>query len=253
MVEAKSIHYCKFCGEKIDFLKDFNDFYCSFCQSFQTTNQPPIRYIEQNEHLLLPDIDESMPPEEPPEFPKGWKRNLPIFRHREYVLKPIFSFREKHNFYNKQGQKLGEFKGKAFNFKGIYSVHDLEDNIVATIERRRIKFGKFSYDIKDHHSVQIGSIVITTRFFGRTFDIIDENNNTIGFSKEPKIFRPDYDIINKEGIEIITLDRKFWSGSMRIVILTNVNPLLVLSYGLILSVMIARDQAAAATATSAAV
>jgi uncharacterized protein YxjI len=201
----------------------------------------------------LPDIDESIPPIEPPEFPKAWKRNLPIFRHREYVLKPIFSFKEKHNFYNVHGQKLGEFKGRAFNFKGTYTVHDLEGNIVATIERRRIKFGKFSYDIKDHHSAHIGSVVITARFFGRTFDIIDEYNNVVGFSKQPKIFRPDYDMINKEGIEVISLDRKFWSGSMKIIILSNVNPLLALSYGLILSVMIARDQAAAATASSAAV
>jgi uncharacterized protein YxjI len=209
LVEAKRIHYCKFCGEKIDFLEDFNDFYCSYCQSFQTTNQPPVRRIEQDEHLILPEIDESIPPIEPPEFPKAWKRNLPIFRHREYVLKPIFSFKEKHNFYNKHGQKLGEFKGKAFNFKGTYSVHDLEGNIIATIERRRIRFGKYSYDINDHNSAHIGSVIISTRFFGRTFDIIDEYNNVVGFSKQPKIFRPDYDIINKEGIEIITLDRKF--------------------------------------------
>ncbi len=250
MAKAKSIHYCKFCGETVDYLNDFNDFYCTFCQSFQTTNQPPIDNFEQDDYLLLPDIDESPPPEIPPEFPKGWKRNLPIFRHREYVLKPIFSFRERHYFYNKHGQKLGEFKGRAFNFKGTYTVHDLEENIVATIERRRIKFGKYSYDIKDHQSIHIGSIVINARFFGRSFELIDEYNNIVGFSKEFRVFRPEYDIIDKEGREVVSLDRKFWSGSMKIIIRSNINPLLVLSYGLILSIMITQDQAAAATTAS---
>ena len=62
--------------------------------------------------------------------------------------------------------------------------------------------------------------------------------------------QPENDIIDKEGKEVISLKRKFWSGSMKIIIRSNINPLLVLSYGLILSIMIAQDQAAAATTTS---
>ncbi|NHJ47269.1 MAG: hypothetical protein FK733_05720 [Asgard group archaeon] len=253
MVETKNIHYCKFCGEIVDYLDDFEDFYCNFCQSFQTSNQPSIRNIEDKVHLTLRDIDESVPPTEPPEFPKSWKRNLPIFRHREYILKPIFSFKEKHNFYNTHGQKLGEFKGKAFNFKGDYTVHDIDGNIVATIERRRIKFAKYCYDVKDSHATFIGSVVITTRFLGRTIELIDEYNNLICFSRKPKFFRSDFDLINTEGSEVISLDRRFWSGNMRITINLSVNPLLALSYGMILSIMIARDQTTVAASTASVV
>lgn len=246
--------YCKFCGEQVEFLVDFNDHYCHFCKSFQTSNNPPLNVEKgtKGKHLILPEFDDTAPLSEPLILPETWKKNLPIFRHKEYLLKPVLSLRQKHIIYNINGQKIAECVSKPFTFKANFEFIDLTGKIVGSIKSKRLKFMKSRYEIFNHENLFVGAINYKSKFFRGNYELFDQNNKLIGMPEKDKGLNYSYRIRDESLRTILLLDRKYWSGSMKITINSSINPLLGISFGIILAYVIdsARIAAAAITATN---
>ncbi len=244
--------YCKFCGEQVEFIEDFNDHYCHYCKSFQTSNSPPLNVEKgtENEHLILPEFDDTAPLNEPLELPESWKKNLPIFRHKQYLLKPVLSLREKHIIYNINGQKIAESVSKPLSFKPNFNFLDLNGNIVGTIRFQRLKFLKSKYEIFNHENKIVGTIHYTSSLFGGNYEIFDENNKLIGIPEKDKGLNYAYRIRDDSLKTILLLDRKYWSGSMKVTINSLINPILGIAFGIILAYIINSAKLAATSRIS---
>ncbi|MBN1330705.1 MAG: hypothetical protein JXA54_14625 [Candidatus Heimdallarchaeota archaeon] len=247
--------YCKFCGEQIEFLIDFSDHYCHFCKSFQTTNNPPLNVEKgaRDKHLILPEFDDTEPLKEPLILPENWKKNLPIFRHKQYLLKPVLSLRQKHIVYNINGQKIAECVSIPFALKANFDFLDLNGNVVGTIKAKRLKYMKSRYEVFNHENLFVGAIHYSSGLFKANYELFDQNNKSIGMPVKEKGLDYNYRIRDESLKPILVLDRKYWSGSMKVTIDSSIDPILGIAFGVIFAYIIDSARITAASSATASV
>ncbi|NHK30774.1 MAG: hypothetical protein FK730_05445 [Asgard group archaeon] len=224
--------YCKFCGERVQFLNDFNDYYCSFCHSYQTHTES----IEvKGKKAPKYQIDSNPPPTQPPTLPPEWRQNIPMFRHREYlVIQAIFSWGPKYTIYNVTGQVMGEIRGKIISWGGEWTFYDFNGKLVAKVKGNPRIFGfqEKKFNISDHQNKFRGSIVGKFGFLKKFWELYDEHGRLIGRPNEQIWLKTNWQMIDPRGRMALTVDKKWFTfrDQFRVTVSEHIDPLIALAY-----------------------
>ncbi|MHA1354483.1 MAG: LURP-one-related/scramblase family protein [Candidatus Heimdallarchaeota archaeon] len=225
--------YCKFCGEVVEYVEDFRDHYCKFCQSYQTTS-----------HALKSDrgkksnpihMDQSPPSDSPPRLPPAWRNNIPVFRHRQYlIIQSILSFGPHYSVYNVSGKKMFEVKGKILSMGGEFDFYDNRGNHIAKIHGNISLFGLTAkeYTITDQRGNYRGLIKSTHGFFKRMWELYDERGVLIGRPNEQVWFKRNWQMTDGHGKVLLEVDKKLltWQDQFTVVVSEQIDPLIALAY-----------------------
>jgi uncharacterized protein YxjI len=228
--------YCKFCGEQVQFIEDFNDFYCNFCHSYQTHSES----IEvKGKKAPKYQIDPNPPPLQPPALPREWRENIPMFRHREYlIIQAIFSWGPKYTIYNVTGQQMGEVKGKIISWGGEWDFYDLSGRHVAKVKGKPTIFGfqDKTFDIFDHQGRFQGAIKGKTGFLRRWWELYNEHGQLIGKPNEQVWVKTNWQMVDGRGQVMLSVDKKWFTfrDQFRVVVSEHISPLIALAYAIVI-------------------
>ncbi|MHA1639214.1 MAG: hypothetical protein ACTSXO_11445 [Candidatus Heimdallarchaeota archaeon] len=234
MPERKK-RFCKFCGEQVDFLEDFNDYFCQHCHSFQTHAEPID--TPRGKKAFASKVDNTLPPEKQPSLPPFWQQNIPIFRHREYlIVQAILSWGPKYTIYNVSGQKMGEIRGKVLSWGGDFEIFDFNNNLVGRIVGTPQLFGfqDKTFKIYDHTGAFRGAIVGRYAFLKRKWELYDAHKNLIGIPNEQIWFKTNWQMVDSRGNLLLSVDKKLFAfrDQFRIVVSETIDPFIALAYAI---------------------
>lgn len=224
--------FCKFCGEQVQYLEEFNDYFCSYCHSYQTHAEG----IQVKGKKSQPySIDQSPPPEQQPRLPPLWQQNIPMFRHREYlVIQAILSWGPKYTIYNVTGQVMGEIRGKILTWGGEWDYYDFNGNHVAKVKGNPtiIGFQDKTFNITDHRGAFKGLIKGKFGFLRRSWELYDANRNLIGMPNEQIWLKYNWQMVDPRGQVLLQVDKKWFTfqDQFRVVVSENIDPLIALAY-----------------------
>jgi len=233
------IHYCKFCGEQVQFLSEFGDYYCQGCHSFQTHADA----IEAGgKKAPAYKIDPSPPPLAPPMLPPAWRNNIPMFRHREYlVIQAFFSWGPKYTIYNVTGQQMGEIRGKIISWGGEFDFFDANGAHVAKVKGNPTVFSiqDKSFEIYDHAGNFRGAIKGKFGFLKRTWELYNHQKQLIGLPNEQLWVKTNWQAVDPQGRLLLTVDKKWftWRDQFRVVVSEIIDPLIALAYAVAIDYM----------------
>jgi len=228
------VRYCKFCGEPVEFLSEFNDYFCRHCHSFQTHAE----HIKvKGQQAAAYKLDPNPPPEVRPVLPEQWQQNIPILRHREYlIVQALFSWGGKYTIYNVSGQKMGEIRGKVFTFGGDFEFYDFNNNLIARIKGNPRIFGfqDKTFNIYDHRGAFRGAIIGRYAFFKRNWELYDAQNRLIGQPNEQIWFKTNWQLLDPHGNLLLSVDKKLFTfrDQFRVVVSENIDPLIAIAYAI---------------------
>lgn len=236
--------YCKFCGERVKFIDDFNDYYCDKCYSYQTISVP-IKFESKNEFVKL-DVDSSEPLDKPLDLPKNVRNNIPIFRHRTFLvyqkimqIPPIFEF------YNISGEQIGESKAKfqelvyhgGVGWSSEFNFYDNSKKIVAKTrlhyyKRTRVFDIKRILEIHNHENTIKGYLKAPVHLgFNKKWSLLDADKNLIGKPSKKKWKKNHFEFLNPKKEMICAYDRsiKELKDIAKITIAESFDPLLAIA------------------------
>ncbi|MGC9777696.1 MAG: hypothetical protein HZR80_00475 [Candidatus Heimdallarchaeota archaeon] len=231
--------FCKFCGEQVDFLAEFNDYYCRFCHSYQTHGES---ISVGGKKSPAYNIDPNPPPVAPPVLPPAWRGNIPMFRHREYlVMQAFLSWGPKYTIYNVTGHKMGEIKGKIISWGGEWNFFDFEGRKVANVKGNPtiITFQDKKFDIRDHQGRFKGAIKGKYGFLRRKWELYDANGRLVGRPDEQVWIKMNWRLIDPQGRILLTVDKKWFTfrDQFRVVVSEHIDPLIALAYAVAIDYM----------------
>lgn len=233
------MRYCKFCGEQVQYLPEFSDYYCQGCHSYQTHADA----IEAGgKKAPTYQIDKNPPPLTPPMLPHAWRNNIPMFRHREYlVIQAFFSWGPKYTIYNVTGQQMGEIRGKIISWGGEFDFFDTYGNHVAKVKGNPtiIGFQDKTFDIYDHVGAFRGAIKGKYGFLKRTWELYNHQGQLIGLPNEQIWLKTNWQAVDPHGRLLLTVDKKWftWRDQFRVVVSEIIDPLIALAYAVAIDYM----------------
>ncbi|MBD3189118.1 MAG: hypothetical protein GF308_00660 [Candidatus Heimdallarchaeota archaeon] len=190
--------------------------------------------------IKLP-VDRSPPPRKPPSLPQKWEDNIPIFRHREYlVVQALFSFRPKFDFYNISGRKMGECVGKILSWGGEFDFYDVDGRHVAKLRGNPTLLNiQKTFEIFDHRNVFKGAIKSSFGFPKRTWEIYDAHKRLIGRPSERVWLKTNFEMVDSRGNVLLSVDKKLWAwrDQFRVVVTPRIDPLLALAFAIAVDYM----------------
>ena len=233
------IRYCKFCGEQVEFITDFNDYYCQFCHSYQTHSESIKAGGKQSPKYR---IDPSPPPETPPVLPSAWRSNIPMFRHKEYlVMQAFLSWGPKYDIYNVTGHKMGEIKGKIISWGGEWTYFDLRGNQVAKVKGNPtlFKVQDKKFDIRDYQGNFKGAIKSKFGFLKRKWELYDASGHLIGRPNEEIWLKTNFQLVDPHGRLLLNVDKKWFTfrDQFRVIVSELIDPLIALAYAVAVDYM----------------
>lgn len=233
--------FCKFCGESVEYLQDFNDYYCRFCNSYQTKSTS-FEVKGKKTETIKTHIDSSLPPLQPPRLPQEWRENIPIFRHGEYLLvQAIFSWGPKYTIYNVSGQIMGECRGKILSWGGEFDFFDVSGRHVAKIKGNPtlVNFQTKTWDITDHRGRFKGAIKSKYGFLRRTWELYDEHGRLIALPNEQVWFKYNWQAIDNRGRVLVAVDKQFFTfrDKFKVTVSPEMDPLIALAYAIAIDYM----------------
>jgi len=231
--------FCKFCGEQVQYLPEFNDYYCQGCHSYQTHADA----IEASgKKAPAYQIDPNPPPLAPPMLPPAWKNNIPMFRHREYlVIQAIFSWGAKYTIYNVTGQKMGEIRGKIISWGGEWDYFDVHGTQVAKVKGNPtlVGFQDKTFDIYDHAGAFRGAIKGKYGFMRRRWELYNHQGQLIGLPNEQIWLKTNFQALDPHGRLLLTVDKKWFTfrDQFRVIVSELIDPLIALAYAVAIDYM----------------
>ena len=233
--------FCKFCGEPVTYLEDFNDYFCRYCNSYQTTSTS-IQSKGKKAESIKTNVDTSLPPTHRPMLPPEWRDNIPIFRHRQYlVVQAFFSFGPKYTIYNVSGQKMGECQGKIFSWGGEFDFFDTANRYVAKVKGnpQLLPFQTKTWDIYDYQGVFKGAIKSQFGFFRRTWELYNEHGQLIARPNEQIWFKYNWQAVDMQGRVLVTVDKQLFTfrDKFSVVVSEYIDPLIALAYAIAIDYM----------------
>ncbi|MEA2070977.1 MAG: hypothetical protein U9O98_06765 [Asgard group archaeon] len=235
--------YCKFCGEPVIYLEEYDDYYCERCHSYQTQSHS----VDIKGKKTPPmEMDTSLPPTNPPKLPPKWEDNIPIFRHREYlVIQAFFSFGPRYSIYNVSGQKMGECQGKILSFGGEFDFFDSNRHHVAKVKGNLtlLPFQDKVWNITDHQGHLKGKIKSRFGFLKRTWELYDDHNRLIGQPDEQVWIKLNWRMLHPNGRVALSVDKKWltFRDQFRVRVSQNIDPLLALAFAIAVDYMYFQD------------
>lgn len=216
-------------------MEDFRDYYCRFCQSYQTTSHS--LGTNRGKKTKPIQMDQSPPPDSPPRLPPLWRNNIPVFRHRQYLIKQtMLSFGPHYTVYNVSGQEMFEIKGKIISMGGEFDFFDRQRNHIAKIQGNISFLGLTpkEYTITDQRGNYRGKIVSTPGFFKRHWELIDERGVLIGRPNEEVWFKRNWQMTDGMGEVLLEVNKKLWTfaDQFSVVVSEDIDPLIALAYAI---------------------
>jgi len=233
--------FCKFCGEPVEFLTDFQDFYCKYCNSYQTKSTP-IHAKGKKAETLKTSIDSSPPPLQRPHLPPEWQDNIPIFRHSQYlVVQAILSFGPKYTIYNVSGLKMGECQGKILSWGGEFDFYDNNGQHVAKVKGSPtlLSFQTKTWTITDYRGFTKGLIKSHFGFFKRNWELYDERGSLVARPNEQVWFKYNWQAVSPRGQILVSVDKKLFTfrDKFSIIVSPEIDPLIALAYAIAIDYM----------------
>ncbi|NHJ86123.1 MAG: hypothetical protein FK734_11725 [Asgard group archaeon] len=239
-----SVRYCKFCGEQVSFIEDFNDYYCQACNSYQTHGEA----IEAGGKKSQPfQIDSAPPPTQPPMLSPLVMQNLPMFRHRVYlVIQAFFSWGPKYTIYNVTGQKMGECRGKIITWGGEFDFFDDQGRHVAKIKGNPTLLAVQDkvFEVFDHNNAFRGAIKSKFGFMRRKWELYDASGRLIGMPNEQIWIKTNWQLLAPNGQVLVAVDKKWFTfrDQFRVVVGEHIDPLIALAYSIAIDWMYFRQK-----------
>jgi uncharacterized protein YxjI len=182
-------------------------------------------------------MDQSPPPDRPPTLPFAWRNNIPVFRHKQYLIKQsMFSFGPYYTVYNISGQEMFEIKGKLLSMGGEFDFFDKRGNHIAKIQGNISFFGLTTkeYTITDQRGNFRGLIKATPGFFKKYWELFDERGVLIGRPNEEVWFKRNWQMTDEVGGILLEVNKKIWSWTdqFSVVVSEKIDPLIALAYAI---------------------
>ncbi|MFW9921821.1 MAG: hypothetical protein ACFFDW_00845 [Candidatus Thorarchaeota archaeon] len=233
--------FCKFCGESVEYLPDFKDYFCRYCNSYQTTSVPFQAEGKKPEKIQI-NVENSLPPDKPPVLPPEWRDNIPIFRHREYlVVQAMFSWGPKYDIYNITGLKMGECRGKILSWGGEFDFFDTANRHVAKVKGNPtlLNYQTKTWDVYDYAGKFKGAIKSHFGFFKRKWELYNEHGQLVALPNEQIWLKYNWQAVDTRGTVLIQVDKQFFTfrDKFRVVVHPQIDPLLALAYAISIDYM----------------
>jgi uncharacterized protein YxjI len=241
--------FCIFCGEPVIFDDEVNDYYCPHCYSYQTLKRRPRPIKHEPGESPTPSKRKKYdpPPTEPPRLSYTRRKNIPIFRHRQYhVVQKFFSFAPKFYIYNISGQLMGYCEGRLFSMGGEFAFYDISDRVIATIRGNIVCFSFLQpkeFEIRDQHGRFRGAICSTVSLFRRYWELYDANHRLIGRPDEQVFLKTDWNMTNNRGNVLLSVKRKLWTlkDQFMVTVSESIDPLIALAFAISIDYALAQD------------
>ncbi|MHA1211642.1 MAG: LURP-one-related/scramblase family protein [Candidatus Heimdallarchaeota archaeon] len=236
--------FCKFCGEQVVYMPDFNDHFCQYCHSYQTHAES---VQVKGKKAPAYQIDSNPPPTIRPTLPPAWQHNIPMFRHREYlVVQAFFSWGAKYTIYNVTGQVMGSIKGKIISWGGEFDFSDFNGNHVAKIKGKPtlVGFQDKTFDIYDHQGAFRGAIKGKYGFLRRKWELYNHQGQLIGLPNEQIWLKTNFQAIDPHGRILVSVDKKWFTfrDQFRVIVSEFIDPLIALAYAVAIDYMYFRKK-----------
>jgi uncharacterized protein YxjI len=232
------MRFCKFCGEPVEYLEEYDDYYCTHCHSYQTKTTSIDGKKGQKGSPAQSSFDSSLPPKKPLKMSAHRKRNIPIFRHREYLVKQeVFTFKPKFRIYNVSGQLMGICEGKVFTWGGEFDFRDTKGRFVARLEgdKSLFNFSNRTFNLIDSHNKHRGKIVAKYGFLKRDWVIYDEHGQYLGSPSEKIWLKNHFEMVDGRGRVLLSVQKKLfeWVDRFHVVVSPLIDPLIALSFAIV--------------------
>lgn len=214
----------------------YNDYYCNSCHSYQTHSES-INIGGKKSPAYK--IDSNPPPKTPPKLPPTWQNNIPMFRHREYlVIQAIMSWGAKYTIYNVTGHVMGQIKGKIVSFGGEWNFFDYAGRKVANVKGNPAIFGfqERKFEIRDYKGRFKGVIKGKFGLLKRSWELYDMNGQLIGRPDEQLWLKINWRMVDPSGRILLTVDKKWFTfrDQFRVIVSEHIDPLVALAYAVVI-------------------
>ena len=225
----------------MEYLVDFDDYYCKSCNSYQTKASPIQSKSKQAETIKM-GMDSSLPPLVPPKLPSEWRENIPMFRHGQYlIVQAFFSWGPKYTIYNVSGQVMGECRGKILSWGGEFDFYDVHGKHVAKIKGNPtlLNFQTKTWEITDYRGQFKGAIKSKYGFLRRTWELYDEHGRLIAMPNEQIWFKYNWQAVNNRGQTLVAVDKQIFTfrDKFTVTVSPELDPLIGLAYAIAIDYM----------------
>jgi len=240
-LSRESPRFCKFCGEPVEYLTDFNDYFCKYCNSYQTKSVPIQSKGKKVERTKI-SFDSSPPPLQRPNLPPEWQDNIPIFRHSEYlVVQAILSFGPKYTIYNVSGLKMGECQGRILSWGGEFDFYDNDGKHVAKVKGSPtlLSIQTKTWKITDYRGTFKGAIKSHYGFLKRNWELYNEYGTLIARPNEQVWFKYNWQAVSPRGEILVSVDKQVFAirDKFSVKVSPNIDPLIALAYSIAIDYM----------------